>query len=157
MALPPTLCVQGIKDGVQRETLEREFEAYGPLVRVEIAPGNSARGMPDSRIAFVEFERREHARKAMQKLNGRKVAGKCVMIAWSRSSAGAGRLGTKDPQPMSFRHSVTDKFRHASRSRSKTRSPSRSRRGRSRTRSGSRRGCRGRHSRGRAFPSWRQE
>mmetsp|Transcript_22212 Transcript_22212/g.62302 ORF Transcript_22212/g.62302 Transcript_22212/m.62302 type:complete len:275 (+) Transcript_22212:195-1019(+) len=89
----PTLCVQGIKDGVRRGALEAEFEAFGKLVRVDIVPGNARRGVPDSRIAFVEFERKGDARKAMQSLNGRYVQGKCVMIQFARGVPGARRGG----------------------------------------------------------------
>lgn len=86
-----TLCVQGLKDGVRRHALEAEFEAFGRLVRVDIVPGNARRGMPDSRIAFVEFKDRQDARKAMRSLNGRMVQGKCVMIQFARRGAGTGR------------------------------------------------------------------
>ena len=40
------------------------FEDFGRLLRVDIVPGNARRGVPDSRIAFVEYERRNDARKA---------------------------------------------------------------------------------------------
>lgn len=101
---PPyaTLCVQGIKDGVRRSALEAEFEAFGPLVRVDIAPSNSLRGVQDSRLAFVEFERREDARKAMRALNGRYVQGKCVMIQFARGTPGVRSTGPRRgiPEPI---------------------------------------------------------
>lgn len=114
----PTLCVQGIKDGVRRGALEAEFEAFGRLVRVDIVPGNARRGVPDSRIAFVEFERKEDARKAMQTLNGRYVQGKCVMIQFARGAPGMRlsgppqvRRGTPEPIPQCA--ALAAKYRHS--------------------------------------------
>lgn len=89
----PTLCVQGIRDGVRRGAIESEFEAFGELVRVDIVPGNARRGVPDSRIAFVEFAKKDDARKAMRALNGRYVQGKCVMIQFARGLPGQNRAG----------------------------------------------------------------
>lgn len=133
--MPPTLCVQGIKDGVTKEELCDQFENYGPVARCEIAAGNSSKGMPDSRIAFVEFVDRVDARKAMQKLSGRKVCGKCVIIQWSRSGHGMGskssaeqeqrdRLVARKFQPAAGRNSPPRLAR--SRSPRRRRSPQRS-------------------------------
>lgn len=167
MEPPPhaTLCVQGIKDGVRRDALESVFEGYGRLVRVDIVPGNARRGLPDSRIAFVEFERRNDARKAMHSLNGRHVQGKCVMIQFARGRPGlaqgpirsvrggapepipqcaalVAKRAMQSPSPSPYRGSTRSKGRSLSRSRSReqarkmtVRSQSRSSRPRTRSRS----------------------
>ncbi|CAE7869751.1 Syncrip [Symbiodinium microadriaticum] len=83
-----TLCVQGIKDGVTSEALEAQFEHYGRVRNVNLAQNKNMKGVPDTRIALVEFARRDDARRAMQELNGRNVQGKCVMIRFARSSPG---------------------------------------------------------------------
>lgn len=89
MAFPyATLCVQGIKDGTSRSSLEAQFEEYGKIRDVTITPNKHMRGVADSRLALVEFEKKEDARKAMQALNGRYVQGKCVMIRFARSAPG---------------------------------------------------------------------
>jgi len=103
-----TLCVQGLRDGVRRSALEAEFEAFGNLVRVDIAPGNALRGLrrspglPDSRLAFIEYERRNDARRAMQAMNGRYVQGKCVMIQFARGTPGVRSSGVRRgfPEPI---------------------------------------------------------
>lgn len=89
MAFPyATLCVQGIKDGTRRDALQAQFEAFGKVMDVTITPNKHMRGVPDSKIALVEFKKKEDARKAMQALNGRYVQGKCVMIRFARSAPG---------------------------------------------------------------------
>uniref|UniRef100_A0A7S1AEI2 RRM domain-containing protein n=1 Tax=Noctiluca scintillans TaxID=2966 RepID=A0A7S1AEI2_NOCSC len=89
MAFPyATLCVQGVKDGVSRAAIEAQFENYGTVVRCDITPNKQMIGVPDTRIAIVEFKHRDDARKAMRALNGRYVQGKCVMVRFARSAAG---------------------------------------------------------------------
>ncbi|CAL1147396.1 unnamed protein product [Cladocopium goreaui] len=67
MAFPyATLCVQGIKDGVTSEALQAQFEHYGRVRNVNITQNKNMKGAPDTRIAIVEFARRDDARKAMQ-------------------------------------------------------------------------------------------
>lgn len=83
-----TLCVQGIKDGTSRSSIEAQFEDFGKIRDVTITPNKHMRGVPDSKLALVEFERKADARKAMQALNGRFVQGKCVMIRFARSAPG---------------------------------------------------------------------
>lgn len=143
----PTLCVQGIKDGISRASIEAEFEAFGRLVRVDIVPGNQRRGVPDSRIAFVEFKHKDDARKAMRSLNGRMVQGKCVAIQFARGAPGTRRTeptvrrGMPQPLPQmsalaaKFPHKagiLAAKFKQSSRSRSRSQVQSRMR-GRSQT------------------------
>eukprot|EP00443_Scrippsiella_acuminata_P041676 CAMPEP_0115345110 /NCGR_PEP_ID=MMETSP0270-20121206/93646_1 /TAXON_ID=71861 /ORGANISM="Scrippsiella trochoidea, Strain CCMP3099" /LENGTH=152 /DNA_ID=CAMNT_0002766891 /DNA_START=27 /DNA_END=482 /DNA_ORIENTATION=+ len=96
MAFPyATLCVQGIKDGTTRSAIEAQFEEFGRIRDVTITPNKHMRGVPDSRLALVEYEKKEDARKAMQALNGRYVQGKCVMIRFARSAP-----GTRPPAPL---------------------------------------------------------
>mmetsp|Transcript_115908 Transcript_115908/g.322735 ORF Transcript_115908/g.322735 Transcript_115908/m.322735 type:complete len:273 (-) Transcript_115908:377-1195(-) len=96
MAFPyATLCVQGIKDGTSRSAIEAQFEEYGRVVDVTITPNKHMRGVPDSKIALVEFAKKEDARRAMQALNGRHVQGKCVMIRFARSAP-----GVRPPTPL---------------------------------------------------------
>lgn len=137
MAFPyATLCVQGIKDGVTSEALQGQFEHYGKVRNVNITQNKNMRGAPDTRIAIVEFDRRDDARKAMQGLNGRNVQGKCVMIRFAKSSPGmrpaapAVRRGVPEliPQTASHEKLLAAKFRPADRSPSRSPSDSRSRR-----------------------------
>eukprot|EP00927_Polykrikos_kofoidii_P039835 TRINITY_DN34140_c0_g1_i1.p1 TRINITY_DN34140_c0_g1~~TRINITY_DN34140_c0_g1_i1.p1 ORF type:complete len:248 (+),score=24.53 TRINITY_DN34140_c0_g1_i1:253-996(+) len=96
MAFPhATLCVQGIKDGTSRSAIEAQFEEFGKIIDVTITPNKQMKGVPDSRIALVEYKRRDDARRAMQALNGRYVQGKCVMIRFARSAP-----GVKPPMPL---------------------------------------------------------
>eukprot|EP00439_Symbiodinium_sp_Y106_P086255 s735_g32.t1 len=137
-----TLCVQGIKDGVTSEALEAQFEHYGRVRNVNLAQNKNMKGVPDTRIALVEFARRDDARKAMQELNGRNVQGKCVMIRFARSAPGmrsaapAVRRGVPEPIPQTASHErlLAAKFRPADRSRSRSRSCSRTPRSKSRAR-----------------------
>eukprot|EP00927_Polykrikos_kofoidii_P056447 TRINITY_DN50563_c0_g1_i1.p1 TRINITY_DN50563_c0_g1~~TRINITY_DN50563_c0_g1_i1.p1 ORF type:complete len:293 (-),score=23.87 TRINITY_DN50563_c0_g1_i1:88-966(-) len=160
---PPnaTLCVQGIKDGVKRCAIEAEFEEFGRISRVDITPGNMLRGVPDSRIAFVEFESRKDARKAMQALNGRYVQGKCVMIQFARSAPGIKpglmRRGATEQIPQTPNHPMlaakfglpeSQVYRRRSRSKASPRPRSRCR-SHSSTRSRSRSRYRGRSRKGR--------
>merc|ERR1740121_2879716 len=112
------------------------------------------KGTRDSKIALVEFENRNDARKAMQALNGRQVQGKCVMIRFARSAPGVRppgplpRHGAPEliPQTAGMAKLINQKFKPADgndesprrdgRARSRRRSRERSR-GRSR-RAGSR-------------------
>ena len=133
-----TLCVQGIKDGVTTEALQAQFEHYGRVKNVNINQNKNMKGAPDTRIAIVEFARRDDARKAMQGLNGRNVQGKCVMIRFARTApAGMGtptvRRGVPEliPQTASHEKLLAAKFRPADRSRSRSQSRSPKRRGRS--------------------------
>eukprot|EP00913_Durusdinium_trenchii_P029833 g27956.t1 len=81
------------------------------------------KGAPDTRIAIVEFARRDDARKAMQGLNGRNVQGKCVMIRFARTAPGmrtavpAVRRGVPEliPQTASHEKLLAAKFRPADR------------------------------------------
>ena len=45
-----------------------------------ITPNKNMRNVPDSKLALIEFDKKEDARRAMRALNGRNVQGKCVMI-----------------------------------------------------------------------------
>lgn len=133
MAFPhATICVQGIKDGVDRHSIEAQFEVYGRIVRVDITPNSVLKGVADTRIAFVEFRRRDDARKAMQALNGRYVQGKCVMIKFARSAPGvrppAPNRGMPEMIPQTPNHQLlAAKFgKPKEREQSRTRSPCRS-------------------------------
>merc|ERR1719213_599129 len=97
-----TLCVQGIKDGASRSAIMAQFEDFGRVIDVTISPNKHMRGIPDSKIALVEFEKKDDARKAMQALNGRHVQGKCVMIRFARSAP-----GVRTPAPLP-RHSAPE-------------------------------------------------
>lgn len=143
MAFPyATLCVQGIKDGVTSEALQAQFEHYGRVRNVNITQNKNMKGAPDTRIAIVEFARRDDARKAMQGLNGRNVQGKCVMIRFAKTSPGMRtaappvRRGVPEliPQTASHEKLLAAKFRPADRSPSGSPSYSRSpKRGRGRS------------------------
>lgn len=79
-----------------------QFEDFGRVIDVTISPNKHMRGIPDSKIALVEFEKKDDARKAMQALNGRHVQGKCVMIRFARSAP-----GVRTPAPLP-RHSAPE-------------------------------------------------
>eukprot|EP00929_Paragymnodinium_shiwhaense_P108347 TRINITY_DN74664_c0_g1_i1.p1 TRINITY_DN74664_c0_g1~~TRINITY_DN74664_c0_g1_i1.p1 ORF type:complete len:241 (-),score=25.45 TRINITY_DN74664_c0_g1_i1:88-810(-) len=103
MAFPyATICVQGLKDNVSREALFSQFEEFGRVLDVTVTPNRHMKGVPDSKIALVEFRKKEDARKAMQALNGRSVQGKCVMIRFARSAPGV------RPNPPPPRHGAPE-------------------------------------------------
>ncbi|CAE8629190.1 unnamed protein product, partial [Polarella glacialis] len=124
-----TLCVQGIKDGVTNEALESHFEVYGRVRDVSITQNKHMKGATDTRIAIVEFAKKEDARRAMQGLNGRSLCGKCVMIRFARFDAplrGA-RAGFPEPVPQTASHNkmLMAKFQAADKSPSPSPSPRR--------------------------------
>jgi len=80
----PTLRITNISDETQENDLRELFGAFGKVVRVYV--GRDRETGVGKGYAFVSFEERANAQKAMEKLNGRGYDNLILNVQWSRKS-----------------------------------------------------------------------
>lgn len=80
----PTLRVTNISEDVQENDLRELFGVFGRVARVYV--GRDRETGIGKGFAFVSFEDRSVAQKAMEKLNGRGYDNLILSVQWSRES-----------------------------------------------------------------------
>lgn len=80
----PTLRVTNISEDVEENDLRDLFGVFGRVARVYV--GRDRETGAGKGFAFVSFEDREVAKKAMEKLHGRGYDNLILSVQWSRTS-----------------------------------------------------------------------
>ena len=81
----PTLRVTNISEDTQENDLRELFGAFGRIARVYV--GRDRETGAGKGFAFVSFEEKSVAQKAMEKMHGRGYDNLILNIQWSRTSA----------------------------------------------------------------------
>lgn len=85
----PTLRVTNVSEDTQENDLRELFQVFGRIMRVYV--GRDRETGAGKGFAFVSFDERAHAQRAMEKMNGFGYDNLILSVQWSREFSSYGK------------------------------------------------------------------